>query len=243
MPLNCIRTPWGDFPAIRVLYPTGTLKNTDEKLYLAAKSGDVSAAFNLLFNHVLQQNDIWKIGADFHEYTPILVPVLAEEHLGRNRLPATFAEILSGYLGFEVTNEIVQTVKANHTNANAYERIVRQAMFDGYVEPNRNYIILDDTVSMGGTLAALRGFIESKGGKVIAGIALTGYPDLNIVPLEKTLNYVKNKHPQLVEWWLNEFGFPLDYLTQGELGHFKKPDSFDIIRDRLIEAGLQICDG
>lgn len=243
MSLNCTRTPWNDFPPIRVLYPSGTLKKADEDLYLMAKGGDVEAAFKLLFQKVLREQDIYQIGSDFFEYNPILVPVLAEEHLGKNRIPAVFAEILSGYLGFEVSNDIVQTVKANHTNANAYERIVRQPMFDGYVEPNRNYVILDDTVSMGGTLAALRGYIESKGGKVILGIALTGYPNLNIVPLEKTLNYVKTKHPQLVEWWPNEFGFPLDQLTQGELGHFKKPDSFDIIRDRLIEAGLQVSDG
>ena len=243
MGLNCIRTPWNNFPPIRVLYPNGTLKKDNEPLYLQAKSGDVTAAFKLLFQNVLKEADIYQFGNEYFNSNPILVPVLAEEHLGKNRIPAVFAQILSGYLGFEVSNDIVQTVKANHTNANAYERIVRQAMFDGYVESNRNYIILDDTVSMGGTLAALRGYIESKGGKVILGMALTGYQNLDIVPLEKTLNAVKIKHPQLVEWWPNEFGFPLDQLTQGELGHFKKPDSFDIIRDRLIEAGLQVSDG
>ena len=50
------------------------------------------------------------------------------------------------------------------------------------------------------------------------------------------------KHPKLSQWWQHEFGFPVEYLTQGELGHFKKPNSLDEIRSRLIEAGLQSSD-
>ena len=143
-----------------------------------------------------------------------------------------------------VCDDIVQTVKANHTNASAYERIVRQPMFDGYVEQGRNYVILDDTVAMGGTLAALRGYIESQGGRVILAMTITGFsvPELDIVPNQKTLNYVLTKHPKLSQWWQHEFGFPVEYLTQGELGHFKKPNSLDEIRSRLIEAGLQSSD-
>ncbi|MEF9957996.1 MAG: phosphoribosyltransferase [Acinetobacter sp.] len=239
MTLGLIRTPWNGFPPVKVLYPSGTLRKTDPDLYLAAKSGDVQAAFNLLFQNVLKEEDVWEFGQLVFDKKPILVPVLAEEHLGKNRIPAVFAEILKGYLGFEVCDDIVQIVKANHTNASSYERIVRQPVFDGRVEPNRNYVILDDTVSMGGTLAALKGYIEYNGGKVILGMTLTGYNDLDLVPLQKTLDSINRKHPELAQWWQHEFGFPLEYLTQGELGHFKKPNSLDTIRDRLIEAGFQ----
>ncbi|MFU8925132.1 phosphoribosyltransferase [Acinetobacter puyangensis] len=237
-----VRTPWGDFPKVKVLYPSGTLKKASEKLYLEAKGGNVLSAYELLTTHVLTNDDILDIGVLLFKLNPILAPVLAQEHLGKNRIPAIFAEILSGHLGFDICDDIVQTVKANHTNASAYERIVRQPMFDGYVEQGRNYVILDDTVAMGGTLAALKGHIESNGGKVILAVTLTGYSDIDLVPLEKTLNYVRNKHPELSEWWKNEFGFPIEYLTQGELGHFKKPNSLDEIRSRLIEAGLQSSD-
>lgn len=241
MTLKLIRTPWSDFPPVKVLYQSGTLKNTDPDLYLSAKSGDVQAAFNLLFQNVLKEKDIYDFGKLVFSKNPILVPVLAEEHLGKNRIPAVFAEILSGYLGFEVCDDIVQTVKANHTNASSYQRIVRQPIFDGAVEPNRNYVIIDDTVSMGGTLAALKGYIEYNGGKVILAMTLTGYNNLDLVPLQTTLDFIKRKHPLLEQWWQHEFGFPLEYLTQGELGHFKKPNSLDEIRNRLIEAGFQSC--
>ena len=237
--INFVRTPWGDFPKIKVLYPSGTLRKASEELYLQAKGGNVLAAYELLVEHVLTSEDILDIGALILGHNPILVPVLAQEHLGKNRIPAVFAEIIGGDLGLEVCDDIVQTVKANHTDANAYERIVRQPMFDGHVEVGRNYVIIDDTVSMGGTLAALKGHIESNGGKVILGVTLTGYRDLDLVPLDKTLSFIRNKHPELSEWWKNEFGFPVEYLTQGELGHFKKPNSLDEIRSRLIAAGFQ----
>ena len=69
------------------------------------------------------------------------------------------------------------------------------------------------------------------------------------IEYEKSLEYAKkaikiqeeifgDKHPDLAQWWHNEFHFPLEYLTSGELGHFKKPKSLDEIRNRLIEAGL-----
>ena len=72
-------------------------------------------------------------------------------------------------------------------------------------------------------------------------MTLTGYNNLDLVPLQTTLDFIKRKHPLLEQWWQHEFGFPLKYLTQGELGHFKKPHSLDEIRNRLIEAGFQSC--
>ena len=242
--MQFIRTAWGDFPKVKVLYPLNTLKRASEELYYKAKGGDVIAAYELLFEYVIKQQDIDDFGLMVLNQNPILVPVLAQEHLGKNRIPAVFAEMLGSALGFYVCDDIVQTVKANHTNASAYERIVRQPMFDGYVEQGRNYVILDDTVAMGGTLAALRGYIESQDGRVILAMTITGFsvPELDIVPNQKTLNYVLTKHPKLSQWWQHEFGFPVEYLTQGELGHFKKPNSLDEIRSRLIEAGLQSSD-
>ncbi|EOZ8645400.1 phosphoribosyltransferase [Acinetobacter baumannii] len=239
--MTYVRTPWDDFPKVRVLYPLGTLKRADEKLYIEAKSGDMEAAFKLLYRNVLKEKDVYDLGVRLFKYKPILVPVIAKERLGNNRIPMAFANILSGYLGFEFNDDIVQSVKANHTDAGAYERIVRQPLFEGEVQEGRNYVILDDTVSMGGTLAALKGYIENNGGKVVLACTLTGFlvPEIDLVPLEKTLDFVMRKHPQLAEWWLYEFNFPIQYLTQGELGHFKKPASIDEIRNRLIEAGFK----
>lgn len=236
-----IRTSWQHFPKVYVFYSLNTLKKASEQDYYRAKSGDVLAAFNLLavkldtYDKIIQSEHI------FTPNNPILVPVLAIEALGNNRIPAVFAEMVAEILNLQVSSEIVQTVKANHTNAGAYERIVRQPRFEGYVESGRNYIIIDDTVAMGGTLAALKGYIESQGGHVLKAVTITGLtpPEFDIRPSEKMLKSVILKHPNLSQWWQYEFGFPIEYLTQGELGHLRTPSSLDEIRDRLITSGFQ----
>lgn len=87
-----------------------------------------------------------------------------------------FGQILANELNLPITFDIVQAVKANHTKASAYERIAwGQAIFTGEVERGREYLIVDDTVAMGGTLAGLKGYIETMGGKVIQAVVLTGY--------------------------------------------------------------------
>ena len=111
--MQFIRTAWGDFPKVKVLYPLNTLKRASEELYYKAKGGDVIAAYELLFEYVIKQQDIDDFGLMVLNQNPILVPVLAQEHLGKNRIPAVFAEMLGSALGFYVCDDIVQTVKAN----------------------------------------------------------------------------------------------------------------------------------
>lgn len=236
-----IRTSWENFPKVQVLFPLNTLKKTSEEHYIKAKSGDVLSAFKLLAMELNTYGEIVKLNEIFVQNSPIIVPVLAIEALGNNRIPAVFSQMIGAMFELEVNEDIVQTVKANHTNAGAYERIVRQPRFDGQVQAGRNYIIVDDTVAMGGTLAALKGYIESKGGNVLRAVTLTGLtvPEFDIVPSEKMINSVLTKHPKLPEWWQYEFGFPVEYLTQGELGHLRTPSSLDEIRNRLITSGFQ----
>ena len=57
-----------------------------------------------------------------------------------------------------------------------YGRLARQPDFEGAVTQGRDYVLVDDFVGMGGTLANLRGFIEAQGGKVVAAVTLTGKP-------------------------------------------------------------------
>ena len=51
-----------------------------------------------------------------------------------------------------------------------------QAEFTGVIQPGCEYVLVDDFVGMGGTLANLKGYIESRGGKVLAAVTLPGKP-------------------------------------------------------------------
>ena len=84
------------------------------------------------------------------------------------------ATLLSERLAAPFRTTVVQTNVASHTGADGYGRLARQARFDGDVEENCEYVMVDDFIGQGGTLANLRGWIESRGGRVVGAVALTG---------------------------------------------------------------------
>ena len=124
-----------------------------------------------------------------------------------------------------------------HTGADGYARLARQPAFEGQVHPDADYVIVDDFVGMGGTLANLRGHIESKGGRVLGAVALTGKPYSAKLTLdEKTLQELRQKHGQdLEQWWQDRFGHTFDRLTQSEARYLARSPDADTIRARVAE--------
>lgn len=233
-----VRAPWNNFPPVEALHKLKALQDADAEAYRRAKAGDADAALDLV-GKVVTDADIERLRGLLGGQEPVIVPVVAEEKTGRNRLPQAFAAVLSDRLGLATEDRIVQTVRAHHTDAGAFERIARQPQFGGPVEKGQAYLIVDDTLTLGGTLAALRGYIESRGGKVVLASTLTGFQDRNIItPTPAMLAGIRAKHPDLPKWWNDEYGFPLEHLTQGELGHLKAAPSLDAIRDRLAQGRL-----
>jgi hypothetical protein len=73
-----------------------------------------------------------------------------------------------------INDSIVQRNTVGHPGASSFERLAKQALFAGEVTPQQRYLIVDDFVGQGGTLANLIGFIASRGGQVVAATDLTG---------------------------------------------------------------------
>ena len=79
-------------------------------------------------------------------------------------------------------------------------------------------MLVDDFVGMGGALANLKGYIESKGGKVLAAVCLTGKPHSAKLALSaERLQELRSKH-----------GTEARYLARTE--------TVDTIRDRIAAA-------
>ncbi len=104
------------------------------------------------------------------------MPVHAEEAQGKNKIPVAFAAILAIRLKLTYSTDIVQINKPCRTGKGAYYRLINYPIFDGRIDNDQDYLIVDDTLTMGGTFASLRGYIENKGGRVIIATALTGHP-------------------------------------------------------------------
>lgn len=52
------------------------------------------------------------------------------------------------------------------------ERLLLRPSFEGAVERGRNYVLVDDVTSMGGTLAELANYIRLNNGNVLGSIVL-----------------------------------------------------------------------
>ena len=229
------RAPWGDFPKVIRNGDLGSLTNEPE--YEAAKKGDAEAALALV-DRLISDETVAQLKTLIGDEKPRIVPVLAVEAAGNNKIPAMMAVVLADRLGLEVETDIVQREKVARTGAGSDHRLAFNPTFEGNVTAGRKYIVVDDTLTMGGTIASLRGYIENNGGKVMAASVMTAHEgalDLAVKP--KMLAGINEKHgPAMDAFWKESFGYGIDRLTQGEAGHLRAAPSVDAIRDRIAAA-------
>lgn len=226
------RTQWGDFPPVISNGKLGDLKKEPE--YLEAKSGDIQQSAKLV-EKLLKQETIDRIRMMVGNESPVIVPILSEEATGKNRIPQATAYALASNLGLEVDNNIYQDNTVKRTGTGIYHRYVAPPEFRGEVERGQSYLIVDDTLSVGGTIATLKGYIENRGGKVVGATVMTAYDSNVDIAIKQNMLQSLREKQGLSEYWNKEFGYNLDKLTQQEAGHLKKP-TLEQIQDRVQEA-------
>lgn len=232
------RAPWRDFPPVIRNGGLGSLKNEPE--YAAAKGGDSAEAVRLV-NKLLKEETVRQFRAMIGDRKPVIVSVLATESAGQNKIPLAMAQALGSRLDLPVDTDIRQINKVSRTGAGIDHRLAFQPVFDGYVEAGRDYLIVDDTLAVGGTVAALRGYIENRGGHVLGAGVMTAHEGaLNLPVKQAMIDSITRKHGDAMDnYWKEEFGYGIDRLTQGEAGHLRSAENVDRIRDRINDARLQ----
>lgn len=146
------RTPWQPGFPDAVIHTT--LQRRDgHPCYTAAKAGDADAAL-ILASDLLSNNATAALLLVTDERHAILLPVVADETMGFNAIPDAMAQLLSHRLGLPaVAGGIIQTNKVGHTRAPAFQRLVTPAEFAGPIEQDGLYVLVDDHIGLGGTLA------------------------------------------------------------------------------------------
>ena len=146
--------------------------------------------------------------------------------------------MLSERLDLPYDTTIVQTNVVSHTGADGYSRLVRQAAFAGEIAEGHEYLMVDDFIGQGGTLANLRGRVEKLDGTVAGATGLTGKPySAKLAPSKEQLDELRQKHGREFEkWWRDHFGHAFDCLTQSEARYLARSPDADTIRDRLAAA-------
>ena len=99
---------------------------------------------------------------------------------------------------------------------------------------------MDDFIGQGGTIANLKGYIESNGGQVILATTLTGHAySAKLAPTESTLAALRAKHGKLEDWFRDIFGYGFEWLTESEARYLTRAENVDVIRNRLAQARSQ----
>ena len=230
------RAPWNDFPPV---IRNGDLKElSNEPEYAAAKAGDEHKAGELI-GKLINDETLNQLKELIGDRKPIIVPILADETAGKNKIPLATADLIAHELNLEVSKDIVQINHVGRTGTGIDHRFAHQPMFSGEVDADKEYLIIDDTLSVGGTIAAARGYIENRGGKVLGAAVMTAHEGaVNIAVKSNMLDGIKAKHGDTMnEDWKGKFGYDIDRLTQGEAGHIKAAQNVDQLRDRIATAG------
>lgn len=231
------RSPWPpEFPDI-IIHGDLRARNAHPS-YALAKSGDADAA-KVLVEDMLSVEATRQIANLLAERAALLLPVTAEEATGFNAIPDAMAQALGSQLGLTVAaGAILQASKVEHTKADGWHRLATPAEFIGEVIAGAEYILVDDHVGFGGTLANLRGFIEHKGGAVIAMTTLTETRAAREIAVRtETLNLLYSKHGKVfADFWHGEFGYGIDCFTNIEAGYLFRVESVVAIKARMAQA-------
>ena len=232
-PARIRRTPLGGFPDVLLHADEAALKRHPN--YAAARGGDLAAARSLVRDtlDVVQVAVLQRLARG---QPPTLVAVHGPR--SRNVIAQALAAELGQRLGWPVDSAIVQANAVAHDGADGFGRLARPARFDGPVQVGRDYVLVDDMVGMGGTLANLRGHIEGRGGWVLAAVALSGRPQsARLAQAAATLAELRERHGEALEaWWHERHGHGFDALTESEARFLVRTPTADVVRERLAAA-------
>jgi hypothetical protein len=232
-----MRVPWnGELPPILVNAPWDCEGKglADHPAYWPAKrKRDAKAAVELCEAIVLEEHLETLYDLTFG-LEPLVVAPTPTLHETQNALARAFAGWLSVKMNWRLERNIYQAKTISRDfNTNGWFRIVNEPEFYGQVEVGRPYIIADDVCAMGGTLASLRGYIETNGGKVLGMTVLASGDGGNV-----QISLVGNTFAGLTSKWEGrlfaeyprEIGHALECVTEPEGRFLLRCPSYDAFR-------------
>lgn len=220
-----------NIPDAIILNDLGTAKNNKD--YELAKSGDIEAATRLA--KVLVTDDVIKQIKSLSENSDYIVGVTSIESSGNNALPEAAAILIADKLGVEYDKNILQSTSPKRTGMDGLDRIFNRPVFNGDVVSGAGYIFVDDTITQGGTFAALSAHISSGGGNVVANIALTGKQySSKIAQSDEQLSRVRQKFGDIENEFKQSTGYDFTGLTASESRYVTLGIPAEKFRSRVI---------
>ena len=144
------------------------------------------------------------------------------------------SQVLAFLCGASADKDLVQVTKVYHTGADPMQRLIHRPEFEGPVEVGAEYVLIDDVVNFGTTLAELAHYIQLNGGLVsnIAVMVNAGRKK-TLSPDRKTLRILKERFANEI---IEIFGINIDALTANEAQYLVGFRTADEIRNRCLKA-------
>lgn len=220
-----------DIPDAIILNPLGSAKNNAD--HDLTKAGDVEVAARLA--KVLVTPEIIKDLKERIKNADVVVGVTSVEQSGNNALPEAAAVLIATELGVKYDESILQLTTPKRIDMNGLDRIFNRPVFEGDVSRDAGYIFVDDTITQGGTFAALSFHVKDGGGKVIANIALTGKKYSSKIAISnEQLKLLREKFGDLENEFKELKGYGFEGFTQSEARYVTLGIAPDKFRDRVI---------
>lgn len=201
--------------------------------YAAAKSGDTAAAMRLAADVVTPDllAKLQDVQAD------AVLGVMVDEEGGTNAIPTAAAAHMAKGLGLDVGEGVYKSAGAKRTTLLGLDRVFSRPTFEGQVPAGTRYILVDDTLTQGGTIAALAEHLHNQGAEVAAVVALTGknYSSL-LAPTDNTLAQVRAKLGDAEDQFQQATGRRFEDLTESEARYLANFKPQSAVRDRLDQT-------
>lgn len=241
------RAPWeGDFPDVFV---NRRWKSSDAKaicladhvLYNAAKGQrDMDSALSLLDDLVLERTIVQlRELENQHGVKPKLIAPAAQVSESNNSLAIGYANWLGHELGWPVDENVYQIKDFSKDKLNGWVRIAHRSTFYGEIDKKTPYVIVDDVITLGGTLADLRSFIIEKGGRVI-GMSTIASNDGNDVRIrldtDTQTKLEKSYGSDLAKFCHEHLGFDHRGFTNPEAGRLLSCSGYVDLRKKIVRG-------
>jgi hypothetical protein len=168
-----------------------------------------------------------------------------------NAIPFAFAAHLAQVLGATIETNVVQSARVGRTKLTLFPRFLWQPKFEGPITARLPYIIADDTVTAGGTIAALRCHIINEGGTVLCCTALAHSQglDVKLAVARGTLDVLEQTYGgDLAGYWKESIGHEIHCLTENEASRLvvwgnsngsNPTERIHALRERLAKAAAK----
>ncbi|MFC2953377.1 phosphoribosyltransferase [Marinicaulis aureus] len=136
-----------------------------------------------------------------------------------NALPFAYAAYLQQLLGCYVDKAIIQAARVGRTKLKLFSRFLCQPAFVGEISRGAPYLLIDDTCTTGGSLAALRSHILRNGGYVVA-VSVLCNKEGSSTPFGITRGTIGDLHAYYGDgfqsYWQETFGHGPECLSEAE---------------------------